>query len=274
MECPACSAQLVQVRVERVELHQCEACRGTLVARADIRALGAQDPARHAVLRPGSDEPAPRARVGGTKVLGCPRCGGPMLSFAFGGGRTHAESCQKCEAVFFDRGELGRVLEEQRSGIALTEDDRRLLHGHKLMFTWDRLNRAHAAIALAVITGAFTFVTLVRRPRWGLASAAGLAFLSFLVLWMRAERRRVSAERHAKDLIEREQRRTEEKPLGEAPAGPWAPAPKAGESASGGTPASGSSRSSSARRGRPCPFCAAPLPAGTTHCDACDSDFG
>jgi hypothetical protein len=197
-----------------------------------------------------------------------------MLSFAFGGGRTHAESCHKCEGIFFDRGELGRVLEEQRSGIALNEDNRQVLHRHKLMLAWDRLDRAHAAIVLAVIAGPYTFVKLVGRHGWGLASAAGFAYLLFLVLWIRARRLRTRAERHTKDLIDGEQRRIEAKTRGEAPAGPWAPVPKTGESASGGTPASGPSRSSGAKRGRPCPFCAAPLPAGTTHCDACDSDFG
>jgi hypothetical protein len=188
-----------------------------------------------------------------------------MLSFVFGGGHTRAEGCEGCDLVFFDAGELAHVLEEQRSGIKLSEDDRSLLQGYGVMFAWDRYSQAEIAMAVAAVVGLGTFVWLVRWTSWSLMAAAGFSFAIFVVLRFRAERRRIRAARHVDKLVRDDAKRVEQRTLEEAPAGPWAPSPSARAAAPASKPATST---------KTCPFCAAPLPAGTTHCNACDSDFG
>ena len=183
-----------------------------------------------------------------------------MLSHAFGGGNARAQSCEGCDRSFFEAGELGRVLEEMRSGIKMSEETRTLLHGHRVLSAWDRVGRAEVAMIAAIGVGLVTFIVLTRRGGTSLPIAGAIALGLYIFHRWRAERLRVAATQQLDELVRDEAARDEAKAQAAAPSGPWAPP--------------GAARKVQSKPTRACPFCAAPLAAGTTHCDACDSDFG
>lgn len=227
-------------------MQRCTGCRGVLLAKSDVRALSQVDPGRHEVLRASAEELVTRS----TKVLRCPRCAKPMLSYAFGGGNTRAEGCETCGLAFFDGGELARALEEMRSGIAMSEETRTALHAHRAMSTWDRVGRAEVAMIAALGLGLVTFVVLTRRGRTSLLVAGVIAFAVYVFYRWKAERSKIAASKQLDQLIANEAALVARSARRSAP-----PAP-------------------TSKPTRPCPFCAAKLPVGTTHCNACDSDFG
>ena len=256
MNCPACAAELEELQIGGVRLQHCKGCRGTLLAKSDVRVLSKADISAQAALRVETEELVVRA----PKVLRCPSCGKPMLSYAFGGGNTRAEGCEACERAFFDGGELAHALEEMRSGIKMSEDTRTLLHGHKVMSAWDRMSRAELGMIAALTAALGTFVVLIRRGRMSLLIAGAIAFGLYIIYRWRAERSRIAAAKQLEQLVGDESARQEASARAAAPAGPWAP--------------QGVARVAPSKPTRVCPFCSAALPAGSTHCNACDSDFG
>jgi hypothetical protein len=143
-----------------------------------------------------------------------------MLSYMFGGGHTRAESCDACALVFFERGELAAVLEEARSGIKLDETTRTRLHGHQVLWTWDRFARADTAVIVAALIGLAGFVQMTRRGRTDIFLAAAISLLLYAVYRWRAERARTAAAEQLNRLVASE---AASSAAAKAPAGPWAP---------------------------------------------------
>ncbi len=223
------------------------------MARSSVRALREVDKGLHRALH----EPQVAATGSEPKIHDCPQCRKPMLSYMFGGGHTRAESCDACALVFFERGELAAVLEEARSGIKLDEPTRTRLHGHQVLWTWDRFARADSAVIVAALIGLVAFVQMTRRGRTDVFLAAAIGLLLFAVYRWRAERARAAAAEQLNRLVAAEPAIP---PAVQAPTGPWAPV-------SAGT-------STQKAKLRLCAFCKAALPPNSSHCGVCDSDFG
>ena len=252
VNCPNCRSALEECNVAGVAFQHCRACEGTLVARSAVRALRSVD----AGLHPALHEPQTAPTGNEPKIHDCPKCGKPMLSYMFGGGHTRAESCDACALVFFERGELAAVLEEARSGIKLDETARTRLHGHQVLWTWDRFARADTAVIVAALIGLAGFVQMTRRGRTDIFLAAAISLLLYAVYRWRAERARTAAAEQLNRLVASEAANSA---AAQAPAGPWAPS--AGPVAPKAKP-------------RLCAFCRAALPPNSSHCGVCDSDFG
>lgn len=252
MICPGCRAELSLDTVGGAELRACSACSAVVLQRAHVKLLRGVDRSLHPAL---TDRPTGEGNAT-SRGRACPTCGKTMLSHAFAGGNTRSESCDACEWVFFERGELAAVLDEARVGIAMDEKTRARLHAHSAMSTWERVNASQLAGVGAVVMGLVIFVQLTRRGHVAVPIAAAIALAVFAYFRRRAEKGEAAATHELRQVMQKEEHR-----LAHAARDP---------STAPGTRSASRARPSAT----PCPFCGAQLPAGTTHCTACDSDFG
>ncbi|HTS78343.1 MAG TPA: zf-TFIIB domain-containing protein [Bryobacteraceae bacterium] len=105
--CPVCSAKLANASLEHFPMLYCRQCHGMLVAMDDLEALVS-------ALRSHRDRPAayvePRNSADGGRSLRCPRCGAAMDNHPYGGaGNVNVDSCETCESVWLDKGELREI---------------------------------------------------------------------------------------------------------------------------------------------------------------------
>jgi Zn-finger nucleic acid-binding protein len=262
VECPSCAATLVPRAFAAETLLACSECRGVVARREAVARLRAQRPEDHGWLAEARPAPSPPPST----VRTCPTCRGKMTGFAYGGGNNRVEACEKCEQLFFDRGELGAVLGEARRGIEMSEDARSALHVHRVTTTHERISSAELGLSLLGL-GA-VYVVFRATARLGL-SAAGITVVAAITviaaLWYRRRllRERAEGTQRLGRLMDAEMWRHEEAER-QGTLAPETPAPAP-------SPARASSVGA---RGRTCPFCSASLPAGSTHCSVCDSDFG
>jgi hypothetical protein len=188
-----------------------------------------------------------------------------MLGFAYGGGNTRVESCDACDHLFLEDGELGAILHEARHGIELDEAAKRSLHQHRAWGAWSEISGTEAGLAVACVVALYLFLGLVDElgtSTFTVSLAAALAAGVFV--WWRG-RLRAQKERAGERL-----KRLEEAELWRLEQAARAASP-VGSEPGGALP---SSSPGAARKSIACAFCGARLPGGTTHCSACDTDFG
>ncbi len=261
--CPACGAELAKRVVAGESLLACSLCEGLLVARAVVARLRERRLQMDLELPgAGPDHPPAATPATGAERTGstpCPSCRRTMHRYAYGGGNTRVEICDACDHLFFDRGELRAVLEEARRGITMSEEAKGLLHVHRVVATQGRLWNAELGLSLVGLAAAYFFlrVALGRgMTAVALTGGAAVAVTGYLVYRRRLVREQEDAGGRLGRLMDAEAWR-----LDQAKRASAAVAAKAVAKAA---PA----------KARSCPFCAAPLSAGSTHCSACDSDFG
>jgi uncharacterized protein len=51
----------------------------------------------------------------------CPSCGGTLVELDRSG--VHVDACRQCRGVWLDRGELDRIIEQERQVVAGVDDD-------------------------------------------------------------------------------------------------------------------------------------------------------
>ncbi len=107
-KCPLCTAALSNAKLETFDLLYCEPCRGMLIAMDDFQPLVA-------ALRIHRDGPAAfittRDTADAGRRLTCPKCAAAMDNHPYGGGgNINIDSCETCEAVWLDRGELRKIV--------------------------------------------------------------------------------------------------------------------------------------------------------------------
>jgi Zn-finger nucleic acid-binding protein len=106
-KCPVCQSGLSNGSLESFDLLFCERCRGMLIPMEDfqpmIAALRSHRGAPTAFL-------APRSSADADRTLACPKCGGRMDGHPYGGGgNVNVDTCEACEAIWLDGGELRKV---------------------------------------------------------------------------------------------------------------------------------------------------------------------
>jgi Zn-finger nucleic acid-binding protein len=114
-KCPICSASFNQTlstgSLELFSVLYCERCHGMLIPMDDFQPL-------ISALKVHRDGPAafiaPRSSSDAGRSLQCPKCGASMDNHEYGGGgNINIDSCETCEAVWLDRGELRKIVSAQ-----------------------------------------------------------------------------------------------------------------------------------------------------------------
>ena len=137
----------------------------------------------------------------------------------------------------------------------MTDDAKGLLHAHRVVATQERLWNAELGLSLVGLVAVYFFLQLaldLGMTAVALTAGAAVAVTGYLVYRRRLDRERKDAGGRLDRLMDAEVWR-----LDQAARASVAVVAKA-------APA----------KARSCPFCAAPLAGGSTHCSSCDSDFG
>lgn len=272
--CLDCGAPPVERRVEGERVLECTACGSLRVDRDALNRLRGASPDAHPLLAGSPDDPPANAPSKAT-VRRCPVCRGTLVTHPFGGGNVRVESCEACEVVFLRKGRLAAIVKETRDGIQMSADARAVLHQHRMMAAGSHFSRAEFGLSTAGLVALVLFLRIVVRTGFSMTAAiAGGAIAIGVLVVRQVHYRAVRAQAAEKmdRLAAEELARLDEK------APPDAHAPEVRALAEGD---SGARRASAAKsvvsrdtRSRACPMCRAPLPGGSTHCKACDSDFG
>ncbi len=105
--CPVCGKKLNHGSLEQFGVLHCRGCGGMLIAMDDLEPLVSALRAHRG--RP-SEYLTPRNAADAERSLVCPRCGGAMEGHPYGGGgNVNVDSCERCESVWMDKGELRKI---------------------------------------------------------------------------------------------------------------------------------------------------------------------
>jgi Zn-finger nucleic acid-binding protein len=107
VKCAVGTVPLFNGTLESIELLVCKTCRGMLISMEDFPALVSQ-------LRSHREGPAAfissRSTSDADRKLPCPKCGSAMDNHPYGGGgNVNIDSCEACEVIWLDRGELRKI---------------------------------------------------------------------------------------------------------------------------------------------------------------------
>jgi Zn-finger nucleic acid-binding protein len=113
LECPVCKTRLVTAAVDTNQLLHCPNCRGCLIDQPIFSFI-----VQYSVLFGDEREIPPRQlnREELNRPLRCARCGRDMDTHIYGGpGYIVIDTCNTCQLIWLDYGELRRVLSAPRS---------------------------------------------------------------------------------------------------------------------------------------------------------------
>lgn len=274
--CIDCSALPAPRPVAGESLSECPSCGGVRVSRPVLNRLRGMSPAAHPLLA--APPPGDGAASKMARIRRCPACQTTVLSHTFGGGNVRVESCEACDLVFLEKGRLAAIVKESRDGIEMSDDAKAVLHHERMMAAGRRFTAADFGVGTAALTALIVFFRIAVRTAFSTAAigAAGLVAVGFLVYHRRRWGRQRTEEAARMERLEqaelfRLEQVEREKVRREAAASDGRPATVVD---SRPTPVIESRPAARSSKPRPCPVCKAKLPEGTTHCAACDSDFG
>ncbi len=106
-KCVTCCVSMHDATLETYRLTYCQRCRGMLIAMDDLQPI-------IAAIRSHRDAPAaflaPRPDGDAARGFDCPKCGAEMDAHPYGGGgNVNVDSCEVCEVVWLDGGELRKI---------------------------------------------------------------------------------------------------------------------------------------------------------------------
>ena len=283
MVCPEHGEPLVKKELAGESYRECALCHLAVIPRAALNRLRdrAASPAPPAFPEAAAASPGAAPSAAAWKRR-CPECQNKLLSHAFGGGNVRVQTCEPCELVILGRAEISAILKEARDGIEMSDGAHEVLHHQRMLAAGDRHLAAELGLGTVVLGATLAFFRISLKTGFStvLMAVAGVAAIG-TVVYARHTLRKKKAEAEAKmeRLAEAELFRQKQKPTSPSsppPAPTSAPRPPPGPALDSPSPPAALASSASPRAGKPrlCPVCRAPLPASTTHCSSCDSDFG
>jgi len=104
MNCPKCSSLMEQQRYDNLEVDRCTSCGGIFLDKGELEQIDSRN------LGPIIDLAASVADADrmNRQPAHCHRCNNAMLALQ-GAGDIQFDWCEKCEGMFFDRGELAAM---------------------------------------------------------------------------------------------------------------------------------------------------------------------
>lgn len=260
MACPKCGEALEPLQIERTNLEQCPACQGLWVGRAALLELRDTSPSAHPLL---AATPAPQADPAEGELEGrsCARCGQHMSTYHYRGGQTKVESCKRCDQLFLDPGELGRILKEWRDGLEMSDDKRAFLRSYREQSAWRRMLDSKLGLGSLALGAVALFLVLAVGSSYRRYSLPLPLALAVAAGWYLLRRRRLKGEqRSARKVV----RKLGREARGTSSSGPGS-GPRPGRPA---LPREAPVKKKTAS----CPWCNAAIAADASHCPACDSD--
>jgi hypothetical protein len=107
MICPVCKEPLVVLELEQVEVDYCTSCDGVWLDAGELELLLDTDEERTRLISLFKE-----AETVKEKSYDCPVCGKQMKKFEIGErGRVVVDKCKKNHGIWFDKGELKKVVE-------------------------------------------------------------------------------------------------------------------------------------------------------------------
>ena len=107
MNCPVCKEPLVVLELEQVEVDYCTSCDGVWLDAGELELLLDTDEERTRLISLFKE-----AETVKEKSYDCPVCGKQMKKFEIGErGRVIVDKCKKNHGIWFDKGELKKVVE-------------------------------------------------------------------------------------------------------------------------------------------------------------------
>ncbi len=107
MKCPTCSDTLVRVKYEGFPVFRCESCFGYLVP---VHRIDSFKRSRGKTIEQLKDETLGESRPDTEERIRCPRCKMVMKKEFFKDlASFHTDTCESCELIWFDGGELARL---------------------------------------------------------------------------------------------------------------------------------------------------------------------
>ena len=106
--CPICAKHLSDASLQTYSLKYCETCHGMLILMDRLPALVESLRARRDRF---SGQILPRGAEDAQRHLHCPSCNSEMDAHPYGGaGNVNVDSCEKCDLIWLDGGELRRIV--------------------------------------------------------------------------------------------------------------------------------------------------------------------
>ena len=121
--CPRCRMPLEEAQVDTVAVRLCRACKGVLLAHADLMQI--LEDSWRAVSRQAAGELEFHAPEGWQKemVMCCPGCGRPMEKYGYMGlAAIQIDRCDQCDLVWLDADELQNMVLALAKSLSRGED--------------------------------------------------------------------------------------------------------------------------------------------------------
>lgn len=271
MVCPEHGEPLADRRLLEHAYQECKLCGIAVIPRATLNHLrdkASQLPEALLGAAGGSPSAGAGASSRGGLPRRCPVCQSRLNKHAFGGGNVRVESCEACELVLLGRSDIAAIVKEARDGIQMSDEAHAVLHHQRMLGAGNQLLAAELGLGTVVLVAVLVFLRIVLRVGFStgvLAAAAIIALGVALHLYRKWSTRKAEATAKMERLAAAELFRHEQKAREAASPAPAADSPP---------PNPISPRLTGAGKPRRCPVCRASLPAATTHCTTCDSDFG
>lgn len=114
--CPACAGKrTVEIPYTRdgdLFVDYCEGCGGTWLDGGELDALDEMaDNPEHLKLRLGRAVFEMREKMGGTRILACPKCAAPTLQPFKSSENVEVDFCAKCKGIWLEKGETATYVE-------------------------------------------------------------------------------------------------------------------------------------------------------------------
>ncbi len=124
MECPTCATTLERAKYENVTVFQCAQCAGYLIHKRRMVVIKSSREQSRAALH---EEAAAEQRPDSEETIRCPRCRVPRMRKEririSDDVEFHLDTCQECDHVWFDGGELARWQIKHEEGAQGQEEE-------------------------------------------------------------------------------------------------------------------------------------------------------
>ena len=109
MNCPSCRKDLVKQKLDTCEIAMCETCKGMWLDSFTFQELTSMESPFSELLKIDIWEEMNKHTMSPSQKT-CPNCIKSLYSTEYAGSHVHIDLCPTCQSIWFDRGELEKVI--------------------------------------------------------------------------------------------------------------------------------------------------------------------